>query len=48
MGGAGERVNEDRDLSFECEILETGKLRSTAGVAQGRGHFGGDKNTGLL
>ena len=48
MGGAGERVNEDRDLSFECEILETAKLRSTAGEAQGRGCFGGDKNKGLL
>lgn len=48
MGGAGERVNEDRDLSFECEILETAKLRSAAGAAQGRGCFGGDKNKGLL
>lgn len=48
MGGAGERVNEDRDLSFECEILETAKLRSAAGAAQGRGRFGGDKNKGLL
>lgn len=44
MGGAGERMNEDQDLSFECETLETAKLRSTAGEAQGRGCLIGDKN----
>lgn len=48
MGGAGERVNEDQNLSFECEILETANLRSAAGAAQGRRRFGGDKNKGLL
>lgn len=48
MGGAGDRVNEDQNLSFECEILATANLRSAAGAAQGRRRFGGDKNKGLL